>query len=87
MRLIDAEKIDFSEVFEGQSDFAKDIREAAQGLINKQPTAFNEEKVIAEMKKRGTRVCASAACMEDCGNCEHGILMRDLINIVKEGGN
>ena len=51
MRLIDADKIDFSEVFGGQSDFAKDIREAAQGLINKQPTAFNEEKVIAEMKK------------------------------------
>lgn len=29
MRLIDADKIDFSEVFGGQSEFARDIRKAA----------------------------------------------------------
>lgn len=38
MRLIDADKIDFSEVFIGSSDFAKDARMAAQMLIDKQPT-------------------------------------------------
>ena len=43
MRLIDAEKIDFSEVFEGQSDFAKDVREEAKTLIDKQPTAFEKK--------------------------------------------
>ena len=37
-RLIDADKIDFNEVFGGQSDFAKDIRGAAQSLIDAQPT-------------------------------------------------
>ncbi|MGN0423089.1 MAG: hypothetical protein ACI4EY_10195 [Lachnospiraceae bacterium] len=37
MRLIDAEKVDFKEVFGGESDFAKDAREAAQKLINQQP--------------------------------------------------
>ena len=37
-RLIDAEKIDFNEVFGGQSDFAKDTRVAAQSLIDAQPT-------------------------------------------------
>ena len=47
MRLIDAEKIDFSEVFGGQSDFAKDVREEAKTLIDKQPTAF-EKKMIFE---------------------------------------
>lgn len=47
MRLIDAEKIDFSEVFGGQSDFAKDVREEAKALIDKQPTAF-EKKMIFE---------------------------------------
>lgn len=36
-RLIDAEKIDFNEVFGGQSDFAKDTRGAAQSLIDAQP--------------------------------------------------
>ena len=38
MRLINADKIDFNEVFKGASDFAKDTREAAHGLIDEQPT-------------------------------------------------
>ena len=37
-RLIDADKIDFNEVFVGQSDFAKDTRDAARSLIDAQPT-------------------------------------------------
>ena len=37
MRLIDADKIDFNEAFGGQSDFARDTREAAQSLIDSQP--------------------------------------------------
>ncbi len=37
-RLIDADKIDFREVFKGESDFAKDTREAAQSLIDAQLT-------------------------------------------------
>lgn len=37
MRLIDADKIDFNEVFKGQSDFARDAREAAQSLLDRQP--------------------------------------------------
>ena len=44
-RYVDAEKIDFNEVFKGQSDFARDTREAAQSLIDKQPTADVEEVV------------------------------------------
>lgn len=50
MRLIDADKINFKEVFGGQSDFAKDLRKAAQELIDIQPTAFDKEKVIEELK-------------------------------------
>ena len=50
MRLIDADSINFEEVFGGKSDFAKDLREAAQELIGRQPTAFDKEKVIEELK-------------------------------------
>lgn len=50
MRLIDADKINFEEVFGGQSDFAKDLRKAAQELIDIQPTAFDKEKVIEELE-------------------------------------
>ena len=48
MRLIDADKINFEEVFGGQSDFAKDLRKATQELIDRQPTVFDKEKVIEE---------------------------------------
>mgnify|MGYP003302346752 CR=1 FL=1 len=47
-RLIDAEKIDFNEVFGGQSDFAKDTRVAAQSLIDAQPTVEAVPKSYAE---------------------------------------
>ncbi len=50
MRLIDADAINFEEVFIGASDFAKDTRGAAQELVNKQPTAFDLESVIEQVE-------------------------------------
>lgn len=55
MRLIDADKIDFNEVFKGQSDFAKDTREAAQGLIDSQPTAYDVDKVVEKLEEENKR--------------------------------
>lgn len=52
MRLIDADKIDFGRVFVGASDFAKDTREAAQKLIDEQPTAYDMNKVVKMLKRR-----------------------------------
>ena len=49
-------------------------------------TAFEKEKVIEEMKKTGKRFCVSVRCSEDCQNCEHGVLMKALIEIVEKGG-
>ena len=51
MRLIDADKIDFKKVFGGNSEFAIDIINGAQRLIDTQPTAFDKEKVIYELQK------------------------------------
>lgn len=51
MRLIDADRIDFSKVFGGHSEFAKDLIAAAQELIDIQPTAFDKEKTIKELKQ------------------------------------
>ena len=50
MRLIDADKIDFGKVFIGASDFAKDTREAAQKLIDEQPTAYDVDKFVEELR-------------------------------------
>ncbi len=53
MRLIDADAINFNQVFGGNSEFAKDMIDAAQGLIDRQPTAHDKEKVIEELKEEG----------------------------------
>lgn len=50
MRLIDADKIDFRKVFGGNSEFAKDLINGAQGLIDSQPTAYDVDKVKQELK-------------------------------------
>lgn len=58
MRLIDADKIDFNEVFVGASEFAQDTRNAAQMLIDNQPTAFDLDKVMEQLKTKKTRTAA-----------------------------
>ena len=49
MRLIDADKIDFNEVFVGASKFAEDTRQAGKMLIDAQPTAYDVDKVVEEL--------------------------------------
>ena len=51
-RLIDADKIDFNEAFIGASEFAQDTRNAAQMLVDKQPTAFDVDKVVESLMNR-----------------------------------
>ena len=85
MRLIDVDKINFEEVFGGQSDFAKDIRESAQNLIDRQPTAFNKEKVIEELDKLTGEECTLHECgirSERCRPC----IAKKAIEIVEKGG-
>lgn len=50
MRLIDADKINFNEVFVGASEFAQDTRDVAQILINRQPTAYDVDKIVEQLK-------------------------------------
>lgn len=57
-RLIDADKIDFNEVFVGASEFAQDTRNAAQMLIDNQPTAFDADKVVEQLETRKTKAAA-----------------------------
>lgn len=51
MRLIDADKIDFNEVFVGASKFAEDTRQAGKMLIDAQPTAYDVDKVIKVLER------------------------------------
>lgn len=52
MRLIDADEIDFNEVFVGTSEFAEDTRQAGKMLIDAQPTAYDVDKVIKQLEDK-----------------------------------
>ncbi len=85
-RLVDADKIDFNEVFVGASEFAQDTRNAAQMLIDNQPTAFDLDKVMEQLETRKTK----AAALQKKYTSEYFEGETDAfefaIKIVKEGG-
>lgn len=83
MRLIDADSINFEEVFGGKSDFAKDLREAAQELIDRQPTAFDKEKVIEELEYDKEMSAKYSTGLREQGHIE---AFDEAISIVKKGG-
>ncbi|RGK91618.1 hypothetical protein DXC87_11275 [Blautia obeum] len=82
MRLIDADKIDFNEVFVGASEFAQDTRNAAQMLIDNQPTAFDLDKVMEQLENR-----SALARPVGWSKAYEIIMLKDAIEIVKGGGN
>ena len=85
-RLIDADKIDFNEVFVGESEFAQDTRNAAQMLIDNQPTVFDVDKVVKQLETRKTR--ANALQKENISEYFEGETdaFEFAIEIVKGGG-
>ena len=87
-RLIDADKIDFNEVFVGASEIAQGTRNAAQMLIDKQPTAFDVDKVVEQLEKLADE--ANDKILEDGGlqlyYDGYEDAMRTAIEIVKGGG-
>ena len=93
MRLIDADKIDFGKVFIGASDFAKDTREAAQKLIDEQPTAYNVDKVVERLEVNAKYFQSEAdelAQVGDWGTATElqgkAAAYRDAAKTVKSGG-
>lgn len=82
-RLIDADKINFNEVFVGASEFAQDTRNAAQMLIDNQPTAFDADKAISELER--DKFIESECILSDVHQGYNAGLSR-AIEIVKGGG-
>lgn len=74
MRLIDADKIDFNEVFVGASKFAEDTRQAGKMLIDAQPTAYDVDKVVEELGE-----------IKVIGTYPYDVV-KEAIEIVKGGG-
>lgn len=55
-------------------------------LVNKQPTAYDVDKVVEQIHEIGTSFCDNVKCNKDCNDCEHGCIMRAVEGQVKEGG-
>ena len=95
-RLIDADKIDFNEAFVGASEFAQDTRNAAQMLIDNQPTAFDVEKVVEQLesiKEKEYVACTDQKCGYckylstcSCGDKADKLALDRAVDIVKGGG-
>lgn len=57
-----------------------------KAFIENQPIAYDVDKVVEEIKRVGTAYCVSIHCNNECSNCDHGSIMRSIIEIVKGGG-
>lgn len=89
-RLIDADKIDFNEAFVGASEFAQDTRNAAQMLIDNQPTTFDLDKVMEQLKALKMRYFLTIAntgdADKDCAYKNIANTIDKAIEIIKGGG-
>ena len=41
------------------------------------------EAVVAELNETGRKFCENVGCSKECENCEHGALVRTIIEIVR----
>lgn len=57
-----------------------------QKMIEEQPTAYDIEEVVKQIQDIGTRFCVSVHCNDECQDCDHGSLMRVIIDVVRNGG-
>ena len=87
-RLIDADKIYFNEVFVGASEFAQDARNAAQMLIDEQPTAFDVDKVVEQLEQLKMRhfLTITGDADKDCAYKNIANTIDRVIEIIKGGG-
>lgn len=87
MRLIDADaQYDrLADELSWLMNFGDDVYMAVGEAIRNQPTEFDIDKAVKELKDLGTRYCTNVDCNYGCSDCEHGILMKRAIEIVKQG--
>lgn len=86
MRLIDADK--FKKQIVGMTivnNYPPDKANKLCELIDAQPTAYDVDKVTEQIKEKEKKICCYVKCTENCGDCEHGYLMKGILEIVKSG--
>lgn len=58
----------------------------ALSLVDEAPTAYDVEAVVKDIQEIGTRFCVSVHCNDECECCDHGSMMKAIIDIVRNGG-
>ena len=54
-----------------------------ENAVNTWNTRKSMEAVVAELNETGRKFCENVGCDKDCENCEHGVLMRTIVEIVR----
>jgi hypothetical protein len=88
MRLIDADRLinEFHrETVEREGSNLWHIS-GIMAFIENEPTAFDVEEVVKEVQDIGTRFCTTVHCNNECENCDHGSIMKAVIDAVRKGG-
>lgn len=58
----------------------------AQSATYDIPTAYDVEEVIKKIQKIGEDSCKYLICNIECQDCDYGIMMREIIDVVRQGG-
>ena len=61
------------------------VLEGCMCVIRSEPTAYDVDKVTKEIKYIEARYCDFATCDYGCENCDHGVMMREIIKAVEDG--
>ena len=76
------EKSDCSECGQEHAQLAEWLKELKQ-LRQK---TFDVEAVVKEVQNIGTRFCTVSGCNSECECCDHGSIMKAVIDVIRKGG-
>lgn len=48
--------------------------------------SYDVETVVKEVQDIGTRFCTAVHCNNECANCDHGSIMKAVIDVIRKGG-
>lgn len=94
MRLIDADLLDEEVMYwfmcmtgnPKPSTVVNQCKSSFRNMIDEQLTVYDVEAVVKDIQDIGTRFCASVHCNDECECCDHGSMMKAIIDIVRKGG-
>lgn len=66
--------------------FAEEYKKSVLKCIDEAPTVYDVDEVLDELKRSATKYCICVNCNNDCEKCEHAIITKNMLEIVRNGG-